>query len=135
MITFPERLKKLRQDKGITQKALAEAIGVSKYTVCFWERGQRNPENPALKKLSEYFNVSIPYLLGETFEKIDSSEEAIWLESEDTLKLMIEKIARLSDDSKLMINEMINKFYIADQASGKLGNECEITIFVKDASV
>ena len=40
---FPERLKQLRKEKGLTQVTLAETLGVSKGTVAMWETGKRMP--------------------------------------------------------------------------------------------
>lgn len=133
VIKFQERLKKLRKEKGMKQSELAEAIGVTMYTVSLWERGQRTPENKALKKLAEFFGVSISYLVGSSYARDDSFEEhqAYWLDSEDFLEHMFEKIARLSDDSRLVIQEMANKLFIADEATDKLKPEGDISVIVK----
>ena len=40
---FPERLKDLRKEKGMTQIELATALGVSSGTVAMWETGKRKP--------------------------------------------------------------------------------------------
>lgn len=66
MATFDTRLKKLRQEKGILQDTLAEEIGVTKGTVSVWERGVRKPDFATIEKLAVYFDVTIPYLLGES---------------------------------------------------------------------
>src|SRR5579872_1832895 len=42
-VWFPERLKELRQEKGLTQKELAERAGVSPRAVAKWEQGDREP--------------------------------------------------------------------------------------------
>ena len=58
------RLKKLRKQKKITIVELAEQIGVTKSTILNWEHGTHEIKGSNAKKLAEYFNVSIPYLLG-----------------------------------------------------------------------
>lgn len=58
------RLKKLRELRKITRVELAEKIGVTKLTILNWEHGTHEIKGSNAKKLAEYFNVSIPYLLG-----------------------------------------------------------------------
>ena len=57
------RLKELRENKGVTQKEVADAIGCSANNYSRYERGEREPDNTTLKLLSKYFNVSIDYML------------------------------------------------------------------------
>jgi transcriptional regulator with XRE-family HTH domain len=62
--TFGERLRKLRKEKDITQGQLAEVLGVVPSAVGKYERlPQAYPSVEALIKISEYFDVSIDYLL------------------------------------------------------------------------
>lgn len=58
------RLKKLRKQKKLTIVELAEQIGVTKSTILNWEHGTHEIKGSNAKKLADYFNVSIPYLLG-----------------------------------------------------------------------
>jgi len=59
-----EKLKQLRQEKGISQATLAKAIGINHRTVSQYERGITQADYQTLKKLCDYFNVSADYLLG-----------------------------------------------------------------------
>jgi transcriptional regulator with XRE-family HTH domain len=61
---FKDVLRNLRKEKGVGQVELANAIGVSKGVISFWETGRNEPTLQALKKLSKYFGVSIDYLAG-----------------------------------------------------------------------
>lgn len=63
---FPERLKELRLNAGLTQKELASAINTSQQNIGFYELGKRNPKREILNNLSNFFHVSIDYLLGNT---------------------------------------------------------------------
>lgn len=56
--------KKLRKEKGLTQTELAEKFGISQTTPSKREKGLAIPEPQMLKKLSEFYGVSIDYLLG-----------------------------------------------------------------------
>ena len=63
---FPERLKKLRKEKGMTQLDLAAALNVSSGTVAMWETGKRKPSFDMFDKLTEVFDKRIDYILGAT---------------------------------------------------------------------
>lgn len=58
------RLYLLRKQKKLTIVELAEKIGVTKLTILNWEHGTHEIKGSNAKKLAEYFNVSVPYLLG-----------------------------------------------------------------------
>ena len=66
MNVFGERLKELRNAKGITQKELAELLNVSGNTVHSWEKDKQEPSMSSLLFLSEYFEVSLDYLFGKS---------------------------------------------------------------------
>ena len=61
---FKDILKILREEKGIGQVQLANTIGVSKGIISLWENGLREPGMFSLILLSQYFGVSIDYLVG-----------------------------------------------------------------------
>jgi transcriptional regulator with XRE-family HTH domain len=58
-----ERIKELRQKKGISQTQLAKEIGVSSKSISMIENGQNNPTIQQVEALSKFFNVSADYLL------------------------------------------------------------------------
>lgn len=64
MEIFAERLKELRLEHNLSQKALADAIGVSDIAVSRWESKLRTPNIETLKLIAEYFGVSSDYLIG-----------------------------------------------------------------------
>ena len=57
------RLKGLRNKKGMTQKELADMLGVTDGAVGMWERGRREPGGDKLLQLARIFGVSVDYLL------------------------------------------------------------------------
>ena len=63
---FGSILQKLRAEKKVSQQTVAEYIGVTKQAYSLYELGKRNPDNDMLYKISEYFDVSIDYLLGKS---------------------------------------------------------------------
>lgn len=60
---FGNKLKELRQQAGLTQKQLAEQLGVTKSVISFYERSERTPSPDVLRKLASVFHVSTDFLL------------------------------------------------------------------------
>ncbi|MBE6454821.1 MAG: helix-turn-helix transcriptional regulator [Alphaproteobacteria bacterium] len=72
---FSEKLKALRTAKKMSQKDLADKVGVAKSVVSFYESGDRFPSYDVLIKISRIFNVTTDYLLGvERKRMLDVSE-------------------------------------------------------------
>ena len=61
MKTQGERIKKLRKSKGVTQRELAERLGISEQAVSKWEKNLSNPSTKNLLQISKIFGVSITY--------------------------------------------------------------------------
>lgn len=61
-----EKLKSLRLEKNLTQKQIADRIGLAISAVSSYESGSRYPSYDVLVKLSRIFHVSTDYLLGIT---------------------------------------------------------------------
>ena len=64
MTTFNDRLKALRKQKGLSQRALAEKLEMSKSAVSMYESGFREPDHETTEKIADFFNVDVDYLLG-----------------------------------------------------------------------
>ena len=63
-------LKKIRKEKNLNQLKVAMDLNISREALSHYENGKRQPSIEMLRKLSEYFNVSIDYLInGEEFRK------------------------------------------------------------------
>lgn len=63
---FSERLRQVRAAKGVSQRAAAVAVGVSKNGYQCYEYGQKLPSFSTLPRLADFFDVSIDYLMGRT---------------------------------------------------------------------
>ena len=61
---FGERLRALRQEKGIGQVQLAKDLDVGKSIISLWEIGRCEPTLSRLVSIAQYFHVSIDYLAG-----------------------------------------------------------------------
>lgn len=64
MNKFSEKLKELRIEKSLTQVELAKATNLSQAAIAKWESGKRTPTMECLIILSEYFGITIDYLVG-----------------------------------------------------------------------
>ena len=63
-MTFAKTLRRLRQEQGLSQSALAEKVGLSKSSINMYERGEREPGIAALNAFAELFQTDIDTLLG-----------------------------------------------------------------------
>lgn len=84
------RLKELRQEKKLSQKELAENIGVHYRTLQNWENGESQIKPEKAQQLADYFGVSVGYLLGyeeaKTLENIlKDAEEYLEMTEDDLL--------------------------------------------------
>lgn len=61
---FAKRLKELRSQKQVSQTELAKVLNISNRTISMYEQGYSEPNVETLIKISQYFNVSIDYLVG-----------------------------------------------------------------------
>ena len=59
-----DRIRILRERKGLSQKLLAFKLGMPNQSLSNYERGYREPPADVLKKLADFFEVSVDYLLG-----------------------------------------------------------------------
>lgn len=78
ILEFNEKLQELRKRKGLTQEELAEVLYVSRTAISKWESGRGYPGIDSLKRISEYFSVSLDELL--------SSEELLTAAQEEGRK-------------------------------------------------
>ena len=74
-MTFAEKLKDLRKQKGISQEQLAEKIYVSRQAITKWESGNGLPDIENLIAISSLFNESLDSLLSEEKSLITSSQK------------------------------------------------------------
>lgn len=66
MVNMGEKLKSLRIEKKLTQKQVADRIGLAISAVSSYESGTRYPSYDVLVKLARIFHISTDYLLGMT---------------------------------------------------------------------
>ncbi|MEW8956951.1 helix-turn-helix domain-containing protein, partial [Clostridium sp.] len=80
MNSFSKRLRELRIEKNLTQEELATLFGLQKSTISQYELSKRQADDDLKRKLAEFFNVSIDYLMGVT--DVKESADKILKDSE-----------------------------------------------------
>jgi repressor LexA len=63
-VIFGERLKQLREKRGLRQQDVADQVGVARVTISLYEAGRREPDNETIERLADLFQVSVDYLFG-----------------------------------------------------------------------
>lgn len=66
-----EKIRKLRQLRGLTQKELAKRAGLSELSIVLYEKGDRRPRVDVIAKIAKALDVSVEYLLSEREENIE----------------------------------------------------------------
>lgn len=66
MSDLASQFKKVRKEKGFTQKQVAEGIGIAEQNYQQYEYGKVIPSAAILIKLAEFFEVSLDYLVGKS---------------------------------------------------------------------
>jgi transcriptional regulator with XRE-family HTH domain len=79
---LPKRLKEVRRERGIRQEEISQYLGVKRQTYSAYERGVSVPDSLTLKKLADYFDVSI-----ETFFHDPETDDSLILQEQQLLLL------------------------------------------------
>lgn len=88
--TFGSMVAALRKDKGMTQLALAEKMGVTDKAVSKWERDLSFPDVNSLPKLAEIFHVTVDELIQ---VKSQTKKEAIYNKLSEIVPLAMKGVA------------------------------------------
>lgn len=104
-----ERLKSLREQAGISQKRLAESIGVSQQSVNKYENHNIEPDIETLIHIADYFDTSVDYLIGHS--DIDHRIEHLQpYDLNDTEMNLIKKYRSLSKRQRQSISDVIDNY-------------------------
>jgi len=103
---FPERLARLRKEKGLTQQALADMTGISLIQIHRYENGGSQPSLEALRKLATGLSVSADTLVFEDTERGPDEE----------LKLQFEAVSQFDPDEKHIVKVLLDSLILKHQA-------------------
>lgn len=106
-----ERIKLLREQRGLRQIDLADTFGVTGSAVTQWETDKRDPDLETIRRLASFFQVTVAYLIGSTEEKsADHELPADWLKvfrsavqhnvNADDVQLMVQLMVQVKGNEK-----------------------------------
>ncbi len=75
---FKERLRAMREMRGLTQSQLAEKVGIPSTSISHLESGSRKPSFDNLRRLAKFFDISTDYLIGNVDSIDDYAPDALY---------------------------------------------------------
>ncbi len=102
-------LKKLREDASISQKALADAIGVSQQSVNKYENHNIEPDIETLICIADFFETSVDYLIGHTSVRRKIEEVHIF-ELNDRESKVMEQYRSLTSKQKACVDVVMDSY-------------------------
>ena len=115
-----EKLKKIRTEKRLTRKKLAEITGLHLMTIASYEAGTREPKAEPLRRIAKAFKLSM-----EDF--FDDEEEPIEVRP---LEPIVEKIKEVAERRRLTLPKDIYPIYLFQEALGIADNEAFTNILL-----
>ena len=104
-MSFGDRLIKTRKEHGYTREALAQELGISKFTLRNYELNATEPGHTFLKLISDFFNVSVDYLM----ELTDEKEVLHTCRLRSSEQNMIEQYRTLDPHGRDMVDTVLQK--------------------------
>ena len=101
-----EKLRKLRKDKKKNQKQIADFLNIAQTTYSAYEVGNVQPSFETLKKLADYYNVSISYLLEEKNNETELQPNQIITIGRSGKK----EIYELDEEDKELFDRLLEKY-------------------------
>ncbi len=111
-MSFPIRLATARKQKGLSQEALGELVGLAKLQIYRYEKGTSQPTLEVLKKLALALNCSIDELVFDGHER-DPRED---------LRLRFELIQQMSEQDQQAIKSVLDGMILKHQTQQTIGN-------------
>ena len=111
---FSERLRELRQNKGLSQSQLADALNISKSAISMYELGKREPDLETLEGIADFFNVDINYLIGKEDGSMyyldpEAAEIAQEVQQRPELKILFDATRKVSSGDLKFVVDMIDR--------------------------
>jgi len=107
---FPERLAALRKERGLTQQALADQVGLAVLQVRRYEGGTSQPTLDVIRRLAIALGVSADMLVFDEKERGPS----------ETLRYQFETVSRMSEHDQEMIRELLDAVIVRNQVAGAI---------------
>jgi transcriptional regulator with XRE-family HTH domain len=105
-MAFADRLATFRKQKGLTQKALADAVGMSLIQINRYEAGSSSPNLEAIRKLAVVLGVTADELV------FDEAERG----PDDELRIQFEAVSKFGPDEKKTAKEVLDGLILKHEA-------------------
>lgn len=131
-MTFNERLKTLLAERGVSWKQVSQELSIGKNQPKYWEDNDTLPDGKTLIKLSQFFGVSVDYLLGvedkiaslmERADLILKASDADITEQEKTLLAMFRST---SEEGRLRIIQAVMNIHDEIEKKPTTSSECVV---------
>lgn len=103
IVTFGERLYELRRNRNISQEELAELLDVSRQSISKWENDKAYPEMTRLLFMSEYFDVSLDYLMRGLEGDKSNEDIVVSYKAKNMIMIWNSFISNLSDKQRKLM--------------------------------
>ncbi len=103
-MSIGQNIKKIREEKGLTQQSIAELIAMHRSNYSKIESGQRELSIDALHKISKFFGMTIDQIV--TFEGNIPQEVTV---EDKSLSEQIKLIQELDEEDKTIVFKMVDK--------------------------
>lgn len=107
---FPERLTALRKGRGLTQQALADAVGLAVLQIRRYEGGTSQPTLDVIRRLAIALGVSADMLVFDEKERGPA----------DALRYQFETVSRMSVHEQEVARELLDALIVKNQVAGAL---------------
>lgn len=123
---FNERLKKLREEKGLTQVQLSELTGISARMIQKYESGNARPRLDAAEKIAKALNITADQLLGNAAMLVAQAAEKYGSRGAKQAQQLTEEVTGLfaggemaQEDMDVMMKAIQDAYWIAKEKNKK----------------
>ena len=106
-----EIYQRLLDEKGLKNADVARATGISNMTLSDWKRGKSVPKSDKMRKIAEYLNVSVDYLMtGNEVQFIveTAKNDVLLTEMPSKIKEYALKLAEMPEEKRELVMQMID---------------------------
>lgn len=125
-MTFSERLKKIREQKGLTQEQLAQRCGISRRMIQKYESGVARPRFDASEKIASALEMPVSELLGESGALVAQAAERYGSSGAKQAEELMSEVTGLfaggemaEEDMDVMMRAITEAYWIAKEKNRK----------------
>ena len=109
-----EIYQRLLDEKGLKNADVARATGISNMTLSDWKRGKSVPKSDKMRKIAEYLNVSVDYLMtgNEVGFIVETAKKDVLLSKMPSrVKEYALKLAEMPEEKRELVMQMIDNLF------------------------